>query len=276
MFHQFLKACLYVALAAALSHAGDAQNQSTRIYGSLDSDVPLPIRAGTQAHVDAAALEEIQQHRRVVGSTPWVAMQGAGQITFGGNDNSPYTATLYIIGDRAFRLDAQTSKGPLSIRISGKYGVTQSSDGHQVNIPPDTAASGIIQFEMPRLASFPDQTASLIDHGPALIGGKPLHRVAFEFPLNPIATPQNDERVATDLYFDPTSHLLVKSANSIRVAGSGKNEFLRVITYEDYRQVGDSMIPFRYTQTLNGQEQWILQFSDVQLNPDLPASLFEF
>jgi hypothetical protein len=68
----------------------------------------------------------------------------------------------------------------------------------------------------------------------------------------------------------------VKSANVIHINGAGNNDFLREITYDDYREVGNVMIPFRYTQTLNGQNQWTLQLSEVQINPTAQATFFEF
>jgi hypothetical protein len=164
----------------------------------------------------------------------------------------------------------------LTITINGRLGTIQEGDAQLGTLPFITAASGIVQFEIPRVANFPDQTASLIDHGDATIEGKTFHRITVESPLRSKAMAENTETLATDLYFDSASHLLIKSANLIRIEGSGNNEFLRVITYEDYRQVDSSMVPFRYTQTLNGQKQWTLQLSEVQLNPDLPGSLFEF
>jgi hypothetical protein len=247
-----------------------------RIYGPLDSDVAVPVKTGTLIHVDASAIQEIKSHCQVVGSTPWTGMQGTGQITYGTDSTSAYSATLSINGDKAFRLDAQTLDGALSIKINGKVGIIQQGEGKPIYISAATAASGLLQFEMPRLANFPGQATSLTDRGSMAIDGDTLHRITTETPLTSNAADVSRDPVVTDLYFDSTSHLLIKSANSIRLEGAGKNEFLRVITYEDYRSVGGSLVPFRYTQTLNGQKQWTLQLSDVQLNPDLPASLFEF
>jgi hypothetical protein len=241
-------------------------------------DVPSPTTSGVRGHVDPGALAEISQHLKVTGSAPWTGMQGTGQITYG-KDTTAYSATLTILGNQRFRLDGQTSKGMLSIRINGLHGKIQEADGRQDLIVPDTAASGIFQFQLPRFANFPDASTSLLDHGSSVVAGATLHRITFEFPVfspNSRARTQKQKTVATDLYFDGTTHLLVKSVNAIRINGSGNNDFLREITYDDYRSVGNILIPFRYTQTLNGQNQWVLQLSEVQLNPIIKATFFEF
>jgi hypothetical protein len=243
---------------------------------SLDKDVPTPAVVGTLGQQDAGALSELVAHLKVVGAGPWAGMQGTGQITYG-EDTTTYSATLSVLGGTHFRLDGQTQAGQLSIRINGNNGKIQEADGHQYPILPSTASSGIFQFELPRLADFPHASTSFLDRGSVSISGTLLHRLTYEIPAaSADNAPMIKGAVVTDFYFDPISHLLIKSANSIRINGAGNNEFLRVITYGDYRKVGDLMIPFRYTQTLNGQKQWTLQLSDVQLNPDLNTTLFEF
>jgi len=109
-----------------------------------------------------------------------------------------------------------------------------------------------------------------------LIGEVLLHRTAIESQAScRNMTPRQRAVLVTDFYFDPTSGLLVTSAGFIRIDSAGNNNSLRVIPYGDYRKVGDSTILYRYTQTLDGQKQWPLQLSDVQLNPALQASFFE-
>ncbi len=255
----------------------DAQSAQTRSYGPFDKGVAFPSKTGILGQRDGTALSEIVEHLKVVGASSWTGMQGTGQITYGSEDSTAYSATLSILGTTGSRLDGQTSKGQLSIRINGRYGKIQEADGRLYPIVADTAASGIFQFELPRLADFPDSTASLLDRGSCSVDGRAFHRLTYEFPTTGIkATTHKRDTVATDLYFDPTTHLLVKSANSIHIDGARNTDFLRVITYDDYRKVGDSMIPFRFTQTLDGQKQWTLQLSEVQLNPALKTTFFEF
>lgn len=239
-------------------------------------DIPLPTAIGALGRADAGASAELIAHLKAVGLAPWTGMQGTGQITYG-NDSSVYTATMTILGGTEFRLDAGTQQGQFSIRIHGSDGEIQEANGHQTLILPNTAASGLVQFQLLRQADFPDPKTSLLDRGMVTVNHQVLHRLTYQFPAVIAALPlQKQQTIATDLYFDPATHLLVKSANTIRINGAGNHDFLREITYEDYRQVGSSMIPFRYTEALNGQKLWTLQLSDVQLNPEVQSTYFEF
>lgn len=239
-------------------------------------DIPQPSASGILGHTDTGALTELLAHLKAVGATPWTGMQGTGQITYG-DDTSTYSATLTVLGNTNFRLDADTQQGQFSIRISGSQGETQDAKGQQTLILPNTAASGLVQFQLVRQANFPNPKTSLLDRGTVAVDHQTLHRLTYEFPAVVAALPmQKQQTIATDLYFDPATHLLVKSANTIRINGAGNHDFLREITYEDYRQVGASMVPFRYTETLNGQRLWTLQLSDVQLSPNLQTTYFEF
>lgn len=235
------------------------------------TDTPVPTAIGKVGQPDAGALSEVLEHIRAVGAAPWTEMEGKGQITYGG-DSATNEATLIIVGNSRFRLDAQTSTGTSSIRINGRSGKIREADGHTFPLLPETAASGLFQFQTLRLADFPDASTSLSDRGLATIRKVSLHRITVERRL----FPAQKKSVVTDFYFDPQTHLLVKSVNSIRVDGTGNNAFLRVITYEDYRRVDGVMIPFRFTQTLDGQKQWTLQLSDVQLKVDQPSTFLEF
>lgn len=262
-------ACLTLGCTLAL-----AQSSSPAVF---DKDVPSPTITEPFGQWDAPALNEIVDHLKVVGTSPWKGLQGTGQITYGVGDTTAYSATFSILGGTGFRLDGQTAKGELSIRINGGHGKIQEADGHLYPLLPNTAKSGIVQFELPRLANFPYPGTSLLDRGLVTIEGRSLHRITYEITTADASEAvKKKNAVVTDLYFDPASHLLIESANSIRIDGAGSADFLRVITYEDYRAVQGSMVPFRFTQTLNGQKQWTLQLSTVQLNPALETPSFEF
>ncbi|WP_188553841.1 hypothetical protein [Edaphobacter dinghuensis] len=262
---------VYLIIGCTLA---SAQSSSPAVF---DKDVPIPTITEPFGQWDATALNEIVDHLKVVGTSPWSGLQGTGQITYGVEDTTAYSATLSILDGTGFRLDGQTAKGELSIRINGGRGKIQEGDGHLYPLLPNTAKSGIVQFELPRLANFPYSGTSLLDRGLVVIDGRSLHRITYETTTADASeVVRKKNAVITDFYFDPTSHLLIKSANSIRIDGAGNADFLRVISYDDYRSVQGSMVPFRFTQTLNGQKQWTLQLSTVQLNPALETSSFEF
>jgi hypothetical protein len=229
---------------------------------------PIPTSTNKLGQFDAPALSEVLEHLKVVGTAPWTGMQGTGAITYG-DDKTTYSATLTAIGNTKFRLDAKTATGAFSIRINGRIGNIQEADGKTYPLLPETAASGIFQFQLPRLADL--QTKStVIDHGPTKVDGISLHRLTIERPFS-----AGQKNIATDLYFDPKTHLLAETANSIWLDGA-RSSILRTIIYGDYRQVEGVLIPFRFGQAIDGQKQWTLQLSDVQLNPSIQSAYFSF
>ncbi|WP_260703475.1 LolA-like protein [Edaphobacter flagellatus] len=241
---------------------------------SPSTSKPVPIATNKLGQFDTAALSEVLEHLKVVGAAPWTGMQGTGTIAYA-NETASYPATLTIQGSSKFRLDGQAAKGTLSIRIDGRVGKVQEADGRTFPLAPETASSGIVQFQMLRLADL--QTASsLTDHGVVSFDQSSLHRTTIERYFSPASKFRPLTTVATDLYFDPQTHLLAKSANSIQIDGAGNNRLLRVITYEDYRLINGMMVPFRFIQTLDGQKQWTLQLSEVQLGSNQPATFFQF
>ena len=144
-------------------------------------------------------------------------------------------------------------------------------------MPQSTASAGIFPFERLRKLKLSSPNISLIDHGSAVIDGNALHRITLEYGTegrNPGTRSQTTE--ATDLYFDPSTHLLVKTASSVWAMSGRAAKFLIVTTYDDYRTVGDTLIPFRFTETMEGQQYATLQLSSVQLNPSITSQYFEF
>jgi hypothetical protein len=245
--------------------------------GSLDAGVAIPNATGALGKQDAGALREITEHLAIVGSAPWLGMQGTGQVVYGAEDPTAYSATLSMIGSDQFRLDAQTNKGEMSLRIHGPVGKIQGTGGPAETIPPETATAGIFPFGLVRTLHFPARETSLTDLGLTTIGGVQLHRITVETPSvgrDPVTKARRT--IAIDLYFDPATHLLAKSASSSFTAVGHSAKFLRVVTYSDYRKVGTAMVPFRYDESMDGQQYWVLKLSDVQLNPSLDATYFQF
>lgn len=230
--------------------------------------VPIPVAINKLSQFDAPALSEVLEHLKVVGTSPWTGMQGTGSITYG-DDKTSYSSTLTIVGNTKFRLDAKSTDGAISIRINGRIGQIQVADGKTYPLMPETAASGIFQFQLPRLADL-QTNSSVIDHGRTTVDGVSLHRLTIERPFA-----AGRRNLATDLYFDSKTHLLVETTNLILLEGV-PSRLLRVTTYGDYRKVDGVMIPFHFSQIVGGQKQWTLQLSEVQLNPSAQSTYFAF
>lgn len=276
--------CFHVRLCAAfvvvdsiflISTSANAQTDFTRIYGSEDRAVPMPTFVGTLGRKDAGAIQERLNYLKAVNVLDWKGMQASGILTDdSGNANQ---ATLAILNADHSRLDVQTSDGERSIRISGIYGKTLEANGKSFSMAPATAKAGLLAFPRLLVATFSSSDAALIDRGLVQIGTQSLHRLTLEESVfsSEISANNHDINV-TDLYFDPSTHLLLKSASAVQLDSADRERYLVVISYSDYQRVQDSLVPCTYRQSLNGQQQWTLQISTPDLQPSVAPSYFHF
>jgi len=176
-----------------------------------------------------------------------------------------------------FRLDTQNRNGPISIRVKGRAGAAQFGKNPVMPMDPDTAVLGIFPFEIVGKANQAAKSASLLDQGSEPNNGVSLHRVTLAVPSASLSiSTKSQGTVPIDLYFDPVTHMLVKSVCSVFVPGARHVPFVSAVTYSDYRMVGDSVVPFQYAESINGHPYQTLQLTSVQLNPSLPANYFRF
>lgn len=259
---------------------GTCQLAPSLTRSTPDGSVILPVKTGILGQKDEGALVELKAHRAAVGGIPWVGMMGRGKITYGSDSSTSYDATLSNIYQDGFRLDAAAQSGETSIRIYRDFGKVQAVDASISTIPLETALSGLFPFEMARFDPTSEalSSMSMIDHGLTMIGSTSLHRITLERPsLDP--TSRVTVTTAThviDLYFDPATHLLAKSAVYDTVARSRNIPFLFVVSYADYRNVGNVLVPFRYSETMEGQPYRTVQLSTVALTPPLTVQDFQF
>jgi hypothetical protein len=266
---------LILALLTPTASLGQATVR--RNPGRLDADIPVPTVTGAAVQQDSGAIAELTAHIASVGSQIWGGMQGNGKITYGSADPTSYDATISNLGEDEFRLDAETKKGLESVRIDGEVGKVQGADGKISLIPSDIASLAIFPFELPRLNRLSDTNVALRDRGLVSIGGVELHRITYESAVvGQISGTKSGKSAAIDMYFDPTTHLLVKTASLVCLARSRPVSFLSVVTYGDYRRVSGVLIPFLYSETLEGELSRTLQLSNVQLDPALSSTYFDF
>ncbi len=266
---------LILGIVFLLSTTACAQVDFTRIYGSQDQMIPTPSFVGRLGQKDTAALQELIDYIKVVNITAWQGMQASGILTDdSGNTNQ---ATLTVLNGNDFRLDVETPKGQRSTRISGSNGQTLEVNGKSFVMPPATAKAGLIAFPRLLVSTFPSSNTAFIDQGQIQINGAFLHRITVEetaFPNETIAD-QHDINI-TDLYFDPSTHLLIKSASAVQLDSADRERYLLVVTYGGYQKVQGSLVPFGYSQSLNGQQQWTLQLNQPNLQPSVDISYFQF
>jgi len=252
------------------------QDESTRIYGPEDQAVPTPEFVGTIGEQDASALQEITNYRTAVNAAAWTGLQATGTLTdiLGNTDQ----ATLTILGSDNYRLDVTTPIGQRSTRISGPSGASLGDDGKTFYMPPITARGGLVAFPLLLVSTFPDPTATIVDRGHVQLDGRLLQRITLEEEVFPTqSAPSSNDLSVTDLYFDPSSHLLIKSASFVQIDSANRARYLIVVTYGDYQAFSGVLVPLSLTETMNGQIQWTLQLNAPSAPPaSVDSSYFDF
>lgn len=291
VFGQFHPSCLSVSTEGGILRAfvcaivlsciwtGLARGQSLSPHanGSLDSGTAPPESAPTIVRRDAAALDELTAHVAAVGAISWIGFKGVGSISYSASGADAVPATLYIYGKDRFRLDANTAAGVLSIRTHDGMGEVIPPNSKPVLLPPDTATVGSIHLQFLRSANAQTDLSSAIDRGLTTVDGQVLHRITAYIPkhgragANQLAT-----SVPLDLYFDPATHLLVKSAAQIKLPSTGRATLLQVMTYSNYQKVGDVLVPFGFRETLDGHFHWAITLTQVAFDPAPPHDFFAF
>jgi hypothetical protein len=271
---------MILGIIAGLGSSAFGQFDATRISGSVDNDVPIPIASHVIATVDPAAAQVIAAHFQAIGATPWTGMQAQGTLAYSGVEGSSLNAELLISGMDKFRLNVSSPNGTQSTIIRGHHGVSKAADGSVHGMLSSTALLGLVQFHFLRRASFANSPLALLDRGVIEIDGAQLHRISIVVPpIRGVADTPISKRVALqtiDFYFDPKTYLLIKTVSVVRLQGQGTQNFLRVITYSDYRQADNTLIPFRMEESLNGEPQWVLQLAQVQLTSAISLNDFDF
>jgi len=249
--------------------------QVPHFAGAQEQRFPSPVTTGVLGKRDAGALSEINAHIIAVGASGWQSLEATGTLTY--PDGSAFAATLYLSGSRFQRLDIEMGSGTRSVRIGGFAGRYQGERGNQGALPPATSSAGIVAF--PRIWADAATSASISLYEQHLYTGtgSNLHRITMEYALEgPAGSRLGNKTAATDLYFDPSTHLLDYSVDAVTFNGPTRQPFQRVTDYEEYQQFSGIKVPTVIKQYLNGQLQWTLQLNQVTINSNPDASVFSF
>lgn len=250
---------IFVLPSAALMHAQGQQ-------------FPQPPVTGTLGNKDVGALTEIAAYLQACSPTSWHDIRGTGTLTFPSGDISP--AQLFLTSAMESRLDIQMSSGTRSLRVNSSSGRFLDEKGNQGSLLPETLSKGIVAFPRIWAEAINSSRITFHDQGVFTGTGQSLHRITMEYPFAHASG--FDATVATDLYFDPTTHFLVISVDDLRFQESPNRLFLRVTYYSNYQQLGGIPFPATIQQTLDGQQQWTLQISQLSINTNPPESTFSF
>lgn len=274
--HRLVIYLLLIAAAIALISKATGQSDFTRVYGPEDQTIPIPQSTISSGQKDASALQEILDFVKATDGGTWGGLQASGTLVSGSiGGQSP--ATLLIGKAGELRLDVSAAQGPWSIATQGMYGQSMEADGSKHRLSSAMSRDGLFAFPRLFMRSFPDALTSVLERGTISIDGRALHRITVERSVSARhPSLPTDPNSAIDMYFDSTTHLLIKSAISVQIDPTDRERYLLVMTYSDYRSAGQTLLPFSYHQTLNGQPQWTLQLNNLQLNPAVNPSQFHF
>ncbi|MGA2653866.1 MAG: hypothetical protein ABSF28_25375 [Terracidiphilus sp.] len=257
-----------LALTPTTARAQGAQSSTANL------SFPSPVATGIIGVKAPGALSEIVAHLEAVSATGWQDLEGTGTLTFPTGDT--HSALLDLRGADFSRLDIVMNSGTRSFRVQGSSGRFQDEVGNQGSLLAATSRCGIVAFPIVWFDAATSSLVSLLDNGIYMGTGQPLHRVTVEYQLAPGTYTKGDLTVATDLYFEPNTHLLLYSVDSLAFSNVSGAALLRVTSYSDYQKFGSLLVPATIQQSLNGQAQWSLQLSQVQINQNPPVGTFSF
>jgi hypothetical protein len=239
-----------------------------------ENSFPSPSTTCAVGNKDSGAIAQIKQHLQAVSSAEWQDLKGTGTLTYPSGDI--HKASLYLMGSNNSRLDIVMDSGTRSLRVTGTVGKFQDENNNQGSLPPATSSTGIVAFPQIWSNSTTSPLLSLCDRESYSGTGQSLHRITVEHPVdNKNGSLPGKKTVATDLYFDPTTHLLLYSVESV-VFNRVRKPLMRVTSYSAYQSFNGVLVPTVIRQALNGQEQWTLKLSQVELNTHLSADTFLF
>lgn len=265
----FCVACAPV-LTGRTVYAQEGQEQSPNL------SFPTPSTTGTFGVKSAGALNEVVAHIQAVSANGWQDLEGQGTMTFPAGDT--HQASLYLLRSAYTRLDVVMDSGTRSLRVQNYSGKHLDENGNQGSLPLATASTGVVAFSRVWSDAVSSPRVSLFDQGLYTGTGQNLHRITMEYQCggssqSGAAALTTD--IATDLYFDPNTHLLLFSVDNVQFMNSAVN-FSRVTSYSAYQQFNGTLVPTLLSQTMNGQSVWTLQLNQITINTNPPTSTFSF
>jgi hypothetical protein len=255
--------------------AVQAQTIQGRNQGGLDGEVPTPtLSQSTVASQDSTAIAELKAYEKVTGLSGWSGMQASGTTTYVDAPELMATTLSMLPGNRV-KLSVTSSKGNNVTVTNGDFGHVHYAGASDSRLPALAIVGGLIPFDLPAFVVNSPTSFSIIDQGTVTLSGEALHRVTVERVINHRdGGVGGDQRAPVDLYFDPSTHLLRKSAALFMLPSAGRHRFVRVLTYANYTASGSTQIPHLISETLDGQATWSLQLSSVSLTAPAADNIF--
>ena len=274
ILRRYTATIIITVLAGCLFGVEKGWPQTTRIYGTEDQNIPLPALSVPAASTGQTTTPLFQLILQTLGASVWQGFQATGTITYSGSAPVQQgSASLTVAQDGSTRLDVVSSVGDTSLRIHGRSGTFQDAQGKQHPLQVIDAQNSLFPYPLLLSPAFSTLSELSMQTGTVQLGSSNFDKVSLWRPAikeRPFSA-FHDNVVVTDHYFYPTTHFLYKSADFVRSLDGSPQRYLRVITYADYRLVGGVQLPFRYSETINGEPAWTLQLQ--QATPGAPTSI---
>jgi hypothetical protein len=246
----------------------------SRVAYGADPEFPLPKTTGVFGTRDNSALLEITAFLRATSGASWQSLDATGTLMF--PDGDSHQAELHLKGAYNTRLDITMETGIRSFRVTRSSGVFRDERGNGGTLQAATSATELVAFPRIWTDALSSQRISLFDHGTFASNGHTFHRLTIEYALSPSGYKGFDPAAATDLYFDPTSHLLLYSVDAAVFNEQPNMISTRITEYNNYQAVNGILIPTLISEVLDGQPQWVMQLNTITTNTLSPDSTFSF
>lgn len=208
-------------------------------------------------------MAELQAYVTATGLAAWSGMKATGITTYVDAPDALAT-TLSMLPENRTKLTVTSANGDNVTATNRTHGHVQYAGGIDLKMPALAVVCGILPFDLPVLVVQSSGTFTVVDQGTVSLSGIPFHRITVERDIvEREAGAGADLRSAVDLYFDPSTHLLAKSAGVFQLPGAGRHRFVRVLTFGNYTASGTMRIPASLSETLDGQATWSLTLTSV-------------
>ena len=227
---------------------------------------------------DPQAVSIVNQTLSAAGGTQAVKVIasyiGTGNVTQSGAGGATVQGTVTVRGEglNKFRMDTTFPSGERSEVIDGK---TTTKDEHDVvtklSIQPPLSPARLIMPYLQLNAALTSINLNVIYKGVVEIGGRPTQDVQVQriFPVGSRLNPTFTDSFNIDFFIDSSTFQIVMMQDVVQ-------KFLtRQIQYSDFQTVGGVLVPFSISESIRGQNIWLIQLGQISFNSGVQDSDFK-
>ena len=189
------------------------------------------------------------------------------------------TATLRALGMSSFRLDTNLPQGMRSWSATSGKGYVKETTGQVNPIPShNTMHLPALSFPQWKIADILSNAAlSVSNSGTSTYGTHQLVVIHVQLPVDDSSDPGGfiSHLSATDLLIDAVNFQVVTIRDAFHPTRDSMLDVVHEISFADYRLVHGSLVPFSFTESVDGQQTWSIQLKSSTFNTGLTAADFQ-